>query len=512
MPRFYFEKAMLEAGKKIGNYVLIDRLGMGGFGEVWQAEKQTKLSVSSFALKFFRLKDHEKSTLENERREIGIWQKVSGLPNIISIIEADEFEDYIYVVSEFADGGSLEKQIAANGNAPFPVEQAVSMVLAILSGLNSLHQMSFVHRDIKPANILIRRGVYCLADFGISREMKANSKSTQTAGTYEYMSPESFESKPVNVLSDIWAVGVIMQQLLTGKLPFPQTEIPSLIYSILHREPEEMPENIPAGLSNIVRKALEKDPQNRFSSVLEMIKALKYQQMLLERPELGLSLQSSPENPSQPTIDLESSDRYAKSENPINSHISEVPKVYKSAIEAPAIPKPQYFKHPSAKYEILSKPPKKRKIFATAAGSAFFLLLTALVIAGIIYKNTSSLTSNDANTGQTSNIELNIKENPNKFAIANSNNNSAAPAGGSFQIPAQNENTSVNANIEKPRETPSAANPVNVTKPSLGVINRKESASQPKQKTAATPVVGHPTPQPKTNKKNNPDCIFNGDC
>lgn len=449
---------MLEIGKKIGSYVLVRKLGAGGFGEVWQAEKHTKLSVNNFALKFFRPKEEDKLTLEKEKREIGIWQKVSGMPYIISIIEADEFEEYVYVVSEYADGGSLEKQMTANAGRPFSIEETITITLEILSGLSSLHQMSFVHRDVKPANILIRRGVHCLADFGISREMKAHSKSTQTAGTYEYMSPESFENRPVTIHSDIWAVGVIMQQLLTGSPPFPQKEIPSLIYAILNREPEELPQNIPAGLRDVVKKALEKNPQNRFNSAAEMISALKYQQMLLNKPEWSV-------NNSQQTLvweNNEQTEQYKTGQN-ISAPFSAPPRPTGEP------PKPQNTEnvHFDSNFSTddgsvqRSKKSKRPLIFAVLGGSAFLLLLVAAAAGAFFYKNSKLFTQNAAsNTVSNANANANVQKTETNTAPAQN-----AETGAALTPTPKVENSAVPA--EETKQTPAV-----VTKPTPAPTKR----------------------------------------
>ncbi len=267
---------MLEKGKKIGEYILIEKIGHGGFGDVWLAEKRTPLSVSMFALKFFRPAKTDEIEINTVQKEIEVWQKISGLPNIISVIEADFVEDYIYIVSEYADGGSLQKWLAVNGGKAQTINQAVVVILEILNGLDYLHRTGFIHRDIKPANILIRKGTFCLADFGVTREIKTHSITLHTAGTYNYMPPEAFNKNPtVSPATDIWAVAVIFQELLTGRLPFSQSEVPSLMYSILHEEPDEMPANIPPSLKSIVRRALQKKRQDRFATAQEMIDALK---------------------------------------------------------------------------------------------------------------------------------------------------------------------------------------------------------------------------------------------
>ena len=267
---------MLESGKKIGDYVLVEKIAHGAFGDVWKAEKQTPLSVMTFALKFFSPKEGENFKESDVQNEVEVWQSVTGLPNIISVIEADFAEGYIYIVSEYADGGSLQRWLAANGGKAHTVEQAVEIALEILNGLDYLHRAGFIHRDIKPANILIRKGTFCLADFGVSREIKTHSMTMHTAGTYQYMPPEAFSKKPsVSPETDIWAVGVILQELLTGKLPFPHDEIPSLMYSVLHEEPEEMAGDMPESLRRVVRQALQKQREDRFYTAREMIESLR---------------------------------------------------------------------------------------------------------------------------------------------------------------------------------------------------------------------------------------------
>ena len=267
---------MLEKNKKVGEFTLLEKLGTGGFGEVWKAEKRTELSVSYFALKFFRPDDDEKVDLEGIKKEVQTWQTLSGLPNVISVIEANFFENYVYIVSDFAESGSLEKWLKENGGKANSVEEAVIITRQILKGLEGMHNAGFVHRDLKPANILIKKGVVYLADFGITRQMKTHSKTSSTAGTYEYMPPEAFDKNPtVSIHTDIWSAGVILQKLLTGSMPFPQDEIPSLITAILMGEPEPLPQTFSPELRKIVSKALQKKRENRFQWAKEMSDALR---------------------------------------------------------------------------------------------------------------------------------------------------------------------------------------------------------------------------------------------
>lgn len=300
---------MLEKGKKVGDYVLVEKIAHGAFGDVWRAEKRTPISVMTYALKFFSPKEGDAVGSADVQKEVEVWQSVTGLPNIISVIEADFAEGYIYIVSEYAEGGSLQRWLAANGGKAHTVEQAVEITMEILNGLDYLHRAGFIHRDIKPANILIRKGTFCLADFGVSREIKTHSITMHTAGTYQYMPPEAFSKKPsVSPETDIWAVGVILQELLTGRLPFAHDEIPSLMYAILQEEPETMPEDVPLSLHKVVGLALKKQREDRFSSAREMIEALKEVQKELKgetQPYIEESPSEEPEKriPQETIID-----------------------------------------------------------------------------------------------------------------------------------------------------------------------------------------------------------------
>ncbi len=296
---------MLEKGKKVGEYVLLEKLGAGGFGDVWRAEKRTALDVNHFALKFFRPKE-DGVDFDKIGKELAVWKQLKGLPHIISVIELDRFEDYVYVVSDFADGGSLEKWLKTNGGKASTETEAVQIALEILTGLENLHGKGFVHRDLKPDNILLMNGRFCLADFGISREIKTHSKATGTAGTMEYMPPEAFEKTPsVTPQTDIWAVGVILQRLLTGNLPYPQEDYPALVSAILMYEPDEMPESVSRDLREIVRKSLQKKSTDRFQTASEMREVLRD---ILKSPQKIAAISQAE------TIEFEDSDKTEKYE------------------------------------------------------------------------------------------------------------------------------------------------------------------------------------------------------
>lgn len=256
---------MLRSGDQIGPYTLINKLGKGAFGVVWLAERRTQITTTNAAIK---IPLDEDINLEKIKQEADVWVRASGHPNVLPIIEADIYDDQIIIASEYAPDGSLDAFLKQNGKA-LTIESAVEIVSGILAGLEHLHSRNIIHRDLKPANILFQGSTPRLADFGISRVLKSTSQSSNIMGTPSYMAPEAFDGKR-NAQTDIWSVGVIFYQLLTGRLPFAQEDITSLVGAILGRNPEPLPSTVPQGYQNIIARALAKDVNQRYKSAAEM--------------------------------------------------------------------------------------------------------------------------------------------------------------------------------------------------------------------------------------------------
>jgi serine/threonine protein kinase len=260
---------MFHAGQQIGLYTLIEKIGKGSFGEVWMAEKRTQFVTKRVAIK---LPHNEILDFEAIRQEATLWEEASGHPNVLPIIDADVYDGQVAIVSEYAGGGSLADRL--KNEERIPVAEAVELTIGILNGLEYLHSKKIIHRDIKPANILLQGNMPRLADFGISRAIETSTISSVVVGTESYMSPEAFDGKR-NVQTDIWSVGVVLYQLLSGRLPFPQKRASEVMYAILLKEPEPLPDDIPPQLQEIVFKALEKDKNpeevpKRYQSSAEM--------------------------------------------------------------------------------------------------------------------------------------------------------------------------------------------------------------------------------------------------
>lgn len=260
---------MFLEGQRIGSYTLIRQLGSGGFGEVWLAERRTAIVTKKVAVKL----PHEgQVNFDSIRQEAALWEQASGHPNVLPIIDADVYDGQVVIVSEYADGGSLAGKLKAEDK--LSLKQAVEMTIGVLNGLEFLHHKKIIHRDIKPANILLQGDTPRLADFGISRAMQTDETSSTIVGTDAYMSPEAFDGKR-NVQTDIWSVGVVLYQLLTGSLPFPQPHPTERMFAILHKEIPPLTDEIPSDLRRIVQKALAKLSENRYQSAKEMCENLE---------------------------------------------------------------------------------------------------------------------------------------------------------------------------------------------------------------------------------------------
>jgi serine/threonine protein kinase len=258
---------VFQTGDQIGSYSLIQKLGKGTFGEVWLAEEKTAITSHKVALK---LPNEEDVDIEAIRQEADVWESVKGHPNILPIIKADIYEGQIYIASEYATDGSLSEWLKDHhGKAP-TLETAVQMTLGILAGLEHLHSKGVIHRDLKPANILLQAETPRIADFGIARLIKstATANSTLSAGTPSYMAPECFYGIR-SEQTDIWAAGVLFHKLLTGKLPFSQPDQVSVMNAVLNSKPQ-IADEIPENLRAIIRKALQKEPAQRYQSAAEM--------------------------------------------------------------------------------------------------------------------------------------------------------------------------------------------------------------------------------------------------
>ncbi|MBI4851495.1 MAG: serine/threonine protein kinase [Acidobacteria bacterium] len=262
---------MPQAGEQIGPYTLVRQLGRGAFGIVWLAERRGTFATTQVAIKLIL---DDEPDLDAIAQESQLWAKLGGHPNVLPIIEADKYDDQIVIVSEYAPDGTLNDWLKKHSGVAPSIESAISMAIGILNGLEHLHSKKIIHRDLKPANILLQNETPRLADFGLARVLRSSMKSGGVAGTPAYMAPEVFDGER-SVQSDIWSVGVILYQLLSGRLPFPQADLMALLGAIIKNDAALLPDYVPFPLAQVVANALQKNPLNRYQSVAEMRNTLQ---------------------------------------------------------------------------------------------------------------------------------------------------------------------------------------------------------------------------------------------
>jgi formylglycine-generating enzyme required for sulfatase activity/tRNA A-37 threonylcarbamoyl transferase component Bud32 len=261
---------MFHANDKVGPYILIKFLGRGSFGEVWLGEKRTRYATTQYALKF---PDMNKVDSDAIQKEAAVWVKASGHPNVLPIIEADEYDGHIVIVSELAPDGSLGEWLTRHSGKASSIDIAVRMMKGILAGLEHLHSKRITHRDLKPDNILLQGDTPRLADFGLARVIKTIQTTQSVAGTPLYMSPEAYASDRTAQM-DLWAAAVIFYQLLSGDVPFTGETPHSLMFAILTKEAKPLSDEIPKPLRDFVATALNKDISKRYPTASAMRQAM----------------------------------------------------------------------------------------------------------------------------------------------------------------------------------------------------------------------------------------------
>lgn len=261
-------------GQVISHYRILEKVGQGGMGVVYKAE-DTRLK-RTVALKF--LPHRLTPTNQEKARFLQEAQAASSLnhPNVCMIHDIAEHDDQTFIVMEFVDGKTLREV-----RHKLSVKQAVDVAVQVAEGLAAAHEKGIVHRDIKSDNIMVRGdGRAQIMDFGLAKLQGASglSKTGSTIGTTAYMSPEQVRGEEADHRTDIFALGVVMYEILTGQLPFKGAHEAAVMYEIVNVDPAPFiathPE-IEPDLERIVMKCLEKDRESRYQSAREVAVDLK---------------------------------------------------------------------------------------------------------------------------------------------------------------------------------------------------------------------------------------------
>jgi serine/threonine protein kinase/Tfp pilus assembly protein PilF len=264
-------------GKKISHYKIIEKLGEGGMGVVYKAE-DTKLK-RTVALKF--LPAHLVTDQEAKDRFIREARAASALDhnNICNIHEIDETGGgQLFIAMACYEGESLKEKIECG---PFKIENSIDITIQISQGLQRAHEKGIIHRDIKPSNIFITTdGIVKIIDFGLAKLTGKTvlTKEGSTLGTIDYMSPEQTRGEEIDHRTDIWSLGVILYEMITGQSPFKGDYEQAVMYSIVNEKPEPITglrTGVPMELERIVKKALAKKSDERYQHVDEMLVDLR---------------------------------------------------------------------------------------------------------------------------------------------------------------------------------------------------------------------------------------------
>ncbi len=261
----------LTKGLRIGHYVIVNRIGAGGMGEVFLAE-DTKLK-RNVALKFLPLQYCADPQFKKRfLREAEATARLNH-PNIVIIYDVGEFEGRPYFAMEYVAGTTLREVVQKEKLTPGRI---LELAIGICDGLQAAHSHEVIHRDIKPANIMIDSyGRPKILDFGLAslRGSEQLTKSGSAMGTIRYMSPEQVEAKPVTARSDLFSLGVVLYELVTGRTPFERDSEASSLHAIVSDEPEPMARysaTVSDDFQRIISKLLLRDPAHRYQSAVDV--------------------------------------------------------------------------------------------------------------------------------------------------------------------------------------------------------------------------------------------------
>src|SRR4051794_35676544 len=267
----------LEAGTVVdGRYSIISRLGSGGMADVYCAQDLQLGRKVALKLLYRRFAEDEQF-VERFKREASA---AAGLqhPHVVGVYDRGEYDGTYYIAMEYLEGRSLKQVVQEEG--PLDPERAIDLLVQILRASRFAHQRGVIHRDIKPHNVIVDdEGRVKVTDFGIARAGASDMTETGSImGTAQYLSPEQAQGHAVSAQSDLYAIGIVLYELLAGRVPF-DGDSPVTIalkqVSELPIPPSAFNPSVPPELDAIVLRALEKDPARRFADAEEMIAELE---------------------------------------------------------------------------------------------------------------------------------------------------------------------------------------------------------------------------------------------
>ena len=289
-------------GKTVSHYRILEKLGEGGMGVVYKAH-DTKLD-RVVALKF--LPHYLTSDPKEKERFYHEARAASGLlhANVAVVFEINDHDDQVFIAMEYVEGKTLKQIVEEEALA---IKKILDIAIQMCDGLVVAHERGIVHRDIKSENIMVTaKGQPKITDFGLAKVKGATklTKTGSTLGTAAYMSPEQARGEEVDHRSDIFSFGVVLYEMLTGRLPFGGEHLAALLYSIINVEPQPIArfnEKVTPEIERIAAKALEKDRDDRYQHVDEMLSDLRRERKKLDYVKTGYVTAPGVKDPDLPS-------------------------------------------------------------------------------------------------------------------------------------------------------------------------------------------------------------------
>src|SRR5689334_4866114 len=285
----------METVAKAGRYEIVGELGRGAMGIVYKA--MDPVIGRTVAVKTIRLSEEGTglkrpellARFQTEARAAGLLTH----PNIVVVYDAGEEDGLYYITMELVEGKSL--QALLDGRHSFPLPRTLRILDQTCNALQFAHERNVVHRDIKPANLMLTADdTVKITDFGTAKILQFGTmqQTSHVMGTPSYMSPEQVKGRAVDGRSDIFSLGVMLYEMVTGEKPFPGQNITTVIYKIVNEEPvppRQIDPSIHPGISAVVMKALAKEPEQRYQTCREMLEDLRNYRSLSATPGNPLS-------------------------------------------------------------------------------------------------------------------------------------------------------------------------------------------------------------------------------
>ena len=276
----------LSLGARLGHYTIVERLGSGGMGEVYRARDDTL--GRDVALKVLPSEVLGDATARERLLREARTASSLNHPHICTIYEVGEQGDQVFIAMEVVEGRPLVELIGGTGLSPATV---LRYGIQVADALAHAHGRGVIHRDLKSANVMVTPdGCTKVLDFGLARRVATEGAATITApglsltetgavvGTPHYLSPEALHGGKADARSDIWALGVLLHEMVAGELPFAGQTAFEVGVAIMHSPPNPLPESVPPGLRTVVGRCLEKEPGQRYQCAGEVRAALEAQQ------------------------------------------------------------------------------------------------------------------------------------------------------------------------------------------------------------------------------------------